>query len=122
IPNHKKSIIILNAANVFFLILYFIFQNNKKSESIPLNIFISLILIGIILSFTLLILSSFYPVNSKIIDLPIPARKDSKKGKIKIGRLVRKRRKKYNFYLTKKDLERHVFICGFTGTGKSNFV
>ena len=122
IPNHKKSIIILNTANVFFLILYFISQNNIKSESIPLNIFISLILIGIILSFTSLILSSFYPVNSKIIDLPIPARKDSKKGKIKIGRLVRKRRKKFNFYLTKKDLERHVFICGFTGTGKSNFV
>lgn len=121
-PNHKKSIIILNAANIFFLILYFIFQNNIKSESISLNLFISLILIGIILSFTLLILSSFYPANSKIIDLPIPARKDSKKGKIKIGRLVRKRRKKFNFYLTKKDLERHIFICGFTGTGKSNFV
>lgn len=122
IPNHKKSILFLNTTNIFFLIFYYIFQINIKSESVPLNVFISLILIGIILSIILLVLSSFYPVNRKIIDLSIPSRMDSRKGKIKIGRLVRKRRKRFNFYLTKKDLERHMFIFGFTGTGKSNFV
>ncbi|GAH27700.1 unnamed protein product, partial [marine sediment metagenome] len=30
--------------------------------------------------------------------------------------------KKYNFSLSINDLEKHMFICGSTGTGKSNFI
>jgi len=29
---------------------------------------------------------------------------------------------KYKFLLSIKDLEKHMFICGSTGTGKSNFM
>ncbi|MHA1294723.1 MAG: ATP-binding protein, partial [Promethearchaeota archaeon] len=30
--------------------------------------------------------------------------------------------KKFNFFLSMEDLEKHMFICGATGTGKSNFL
>ena len=122
IPNFKKFIIIIDLTNIFIIIFYFVLQKIITFELPMFILYTSLILIYSIFSFVILIFSSFYPVETKIIDLPIPSRMDSKKGDIKIGRLVRKRRKKYHFYLSLKDLERHMFICGFTGTGKSNFV
>jgi len=68
----------------------------------------------------------------EIIDLPIPSRRDSRRGKIKIGKSLvvkeslllkkPKYKKKYKFYLSEEDLHRHVFISGLTGAGKTNFI
>jgi len=82
----------------------------------------SLFIVNTVSSAAFLILSSFYSEERKIINLPIPSRWESKRGDVKIGRIVKKNRRKYNYYLNRKDLERHMFICGFTGAGKSNFV
>ncbi|MFX0083892.1 MAG: ATP-binding protein [Candidatus Hodarchaeota archaeon] len=46
----------------------------------------------------------------------------SKKGKIHIGRILKGRFRRQRFSLSLKDLEKHMFICGATGTGKSNFL
>ncbi|GAG62361.1 unnamed protein product, partial [marine sediment metagenome] len=67
------------------------------------------------------LLSLFKVENSKI-ELENPPYKASKEGSIKIGRILRGASKKYNFFLSIKDLEKHMFICGSTGTGKSNFI
>jgi len=56
------------------------------------------------------------------ITLEIPSYHNANNGTIKIGKIMKGKHKKYNFYLSIKDLEKHMFICGATGTGKSNFL
>jgi len=46
----------------------------------------------------------------------------SRRGKIKIGKVVYKGKKLYPFYLNIEDLKRHMCIIGATGTGKSNYL
>jgi hypothetical protein len=70
----------------------------------------------------ILYLLNCFKINKSLIELESPSIKASKDGSIKIGRIVKGNSKKYNFLLSFKDLEKHMFICGSTGTGKSNFV
>ncbi len=61
-------------------------------------------------------------VDKLIMDLEEPSYQTSKGGSIKIGNVLRGNSKKYSFSLSIKDLEKHMFVCGSTGTGKSNFL
>jgi len=70
----------------------------------------------------ILYLLNCFKIDKSLIELEIPSIKASKDGSIKIGRIIKGNSKKYNFLLSFKDLEKHMFICGSTGTGKSNFV
>ena len=70
----------------------------------------------------ILYLLNCFKIDKSLIELESPSIKASKDGSIKIGRIVKGNSKKYNFLLSFKDLEKHMFICGSTGTGKSNFV
>lgn len=70
----------------------------------------------------IIFLISFLTSDETVIQLNIPSRYKSKLGSIKIGRIMKGNVKKFNFYLSIKDLEKHMFICGTTGTGKSNFL
>jgi len=65
---------------------------------------------------------NLFKVDKNKIELESPSFKASKEGSVKIGRIMRGDSKKYNFSLSLKDLEKHMFICGSTGTGKSNFI
>ena len=65
---------------------------------------------------------NFFKADQTKIELESPSFKNSNEGSVKIGRVMRGGTKKYNFSLSIKDLEKHMFICGSTGTGKSNFV
>ncbi|MBD3341680.1 MAG: DUF87 domain-containing protein, partial [Candidatus Lokiarchaeota archaeon] len=60
--------------------------------------------------------------NSIAIDLKKPSFFAARQGKIKIGKCCNIRGKKSSFYLSLKDLEKHMFVCGATGSGKSNFI
>jgi len=70
----------------------------------------------------ILFLLSFLQGDENIINLEIPTKLSNKKGNIPIGRILKGKAKKKKFYLALKDLEKHMFICGATGTGKSNFL
>jgi len=56
------------------------------------------------------------------LNLEIPSRVESKKGHFSIGRNVVRKVKKLKFFISLNDLEKQMFICGATGTGKSNFL
>ncbi|MFW9969693.1 MAG: ATP-binding protein [Candidatus Odinarchaeota archaeon] len=51
-----------------------------------------------------------------------PSRRKSKMGTIKIGKIISKNKSKHNFFLNISDLAQHMFVCGITGTGKSNLI
>jgi hypothetical protein len=70
----------------------------------------------------ILILLVFFQIDINAVFLEAPSRKISKIGKIPIGRILKGRIKKRKFCLPFKDLEKHMFVCGATGTGKSNFL
>jgi hypothetical protein len=77
------------------------------------------IILGI--SIILFILSSLK--SSKfLLNLDSPSYIEAKEGNIKLGRVIREKSLKYFYYLSLKDLEKHLFVCGSTGTGKSNFL
>ena len=113
---------------IFLTIMYSIFFLNLKSfvlsltpESIESLIIIGLSLL-ILFSSLFLIIKSLFISKKDIIELECPSIFKSRKGTIKIGKVMKKERKKHKFFLSLKDLERHMFICGTTGSGKSNFL
>jgi len=86
-------------------------------EVVSFNLTVILFCVSIILY----ILNCF-KIEKSLIELEIPSFKASKNGSIKIGRILKGISKKFNFFLSFNDLEKHMFICGSTGTGKSNFM
>ena len=128
--NHSKILIALILIISFiFLILntpFFIssdskFFIDKKDEYILPTLIFNLSNAFYFFAIVLLLLSLF-DNDGDAIELEIPSKLNSKKGTISIGRIMKDRVKKSNFFLSLKDLEKHMFICGATGTGKSNFL
>ena len=80
---------------------------------------ISLFLLGFS---TVFFIYSLHYSDDDIVELEKPSFFKSRKGRIKIGRIVEEGHKKRKFFLSLEDLEKHMFVCGATGTGKSNFL
>ncbi|TFF93638.1 MAG: hypothetical protein EU543_03125, partial [Promethearchaeota archaeon] len=70
----------------------------------------------------ILYLKCYFESFNKIIELEKPSYYRANSGKIRIGKVVIKNKEKFDFYISKEDLEKHMFICGASGTGKSNFL
>ncbi|MFX0140868.1 MAG: ATP-binding protein [Candidatus Hodarchaeota archaeon] len=118
----KYMIILLISTLIIIFILNF--ENFYEIQHITPSkypVFIGLSQLMLILSL-LLFITSYYLIDKDLIDLKPPSIYKSKKGAIEIGRVVKKRRKLHKFRLSLKDLERHMFVCGSTGSGKSNFI
>lgn len=90
----------------------------ESLESSPYD-FISIMCI---VSTILLLIYSFQLSPKYVIELDKPSRLKSRKGTIKIGRVMSKHKSKYNYFLNLSDLAQHMFVCGITGTGKSNLI
>lgn len=82
-------------------------------------IFISQLIL--FLSFGILLFGIRYQLDD-IIKLDFPSLLKARKGTVEIGTIMNQNRRKHKFYLSLDDLEKHMFVCGSTGTGKSNFV
>ena len=79
----------------------------------------SIILFGISI---IVFIKAFLEEDESVIRLKVPSRLESRRGIVKIGRVMKGNIRKHKFFLSLKDLEKHMFICGATGTGKSNFL
>ncbi|MFX1589200.1 MAG: ATP-binding protein, partial [Promethearchaeota archaeon] len=108
-----QSNIIFNSENITFETL---------NEGYSLNI-LFLIIISNVLFFLFFIcfFASILSYKNDQIELPYPSRFRAKRGQIEMGRIMFRNKKKYKFKLAISDLERHMFICGSTGSGKTNF-
>ncbi len=120
------GVLICSTIFLFFNLPFFIMNNSDLFIDKEQGYFIPTVLfnLGNIFYSTsvILFLLSFVQVDRTIIDLEIPTQVSNKKGNIPIGRILKGKAKKQKFYLALKDLEKHMFICGATGTGKSNFL
>jgi len=113
------SLIVVNLP-IFIVIDSEIIMHSFISNPTPIvlfNISIALFCISLIL-----FLISFLTSNEPLIQLDIPTRLEARKGSIKIGKIMKGNKTKHPYYLSVHDLERHMFVCGTTGSGKSNFI
>ena len=107
---------------------FLVYVFNLSAFNVPNNLEINLLTFYDITSqfFTVISLTiyilSFFLWDYDLIELKKPSFYKSKKGEVKIGKVMKKQRRYYKFNLSLEDLERHVFVCGATGSGKSNFV
>jgi len=93
-------------------------ENPKTLENV---IFVNLSVVYLVFSVILLIYS--FKLRPKYeIELDYPSRLKSRKGTIKIGKVMSKHKSKYNYSISLSDLAQHMFVCGITGTGKSNLI
>ena len=70
----------------------------------------------------IIFLIPFIESNENTIFLEGPSYVKAKSGSIYIGSVLKGKTKKQKFFLSLNDLEKHMFICGATGTGKTNFL
>ena len=126
---YKILLIILMINSAILLIVnlpYFILNDSKLFLVIDNEVILPTILfnLSIIFFFSSIILNLlvFFQVDESIVILETPSRLSSKRGDIPIGRILKGKIRKKQFFLSLKDLEKHMFICGSTGTGKSNFL
>ncbi|MFX1312625.1 MAG: ATP-binding protein [Promethearchaeota archaeon] len=94
----------------------------SESSRTTEEVWISNISIFLLVFSAVMFIYSISISDDDIVDLEKPSIFKSRKGKIKIGRVMKNNRKKHKFLLSLKDLEGHMFVCGATGTGKSNFL
>jgi len=125
----KILIFVILICNTIFLIInlpFFIINDSDSFIDKKQGIFIPTILFNLAnvlySASVILYLLTFLKIDESVVDLEIPSQLSNKKGNIPIGRILKGKAKKQKFYLSIKDLEKHMFICGATGTGKSNFL
>ena len=112
---------------VTFVILYAFFIINletftaEPSSSIIEIVFIVGSQISLVISSILFLYTFKSPKIFELI-MEYPSKSESKIGNINIGRVIDKHKVKHKFNLNIEDLAQHMFVCGTTGTGKSNFL
>ncbi len=114
--------IIISLSIISVIILSLISNDITQSSGSLQNPVITNISIPILFLSIILFISTFRISNKYAIELDCPSRVKSKKGTIKIGKVMKNSRVKHNFFLSISDLTQHMFVCGITGTGKSNFI
>ncbi len=126
--NKVVIFILLNTLTVLLILNlpFFILNNSRSFLDLDHTLVIPTIAFNIssiiFCTSVILFLLVFFQIDKDGINLKIPQRISSKKGEILIGRVLKGKVRKHKFWVSIKDLEKHMFICGATGTGKSNFL
>jgi len=125
-PATKLKIVIITLLGITILIfaltsLPFLMITSEAVNTPNRALFSNVFLILLCFS-TLLFIYSIHHSDDDIIKLEKPSFFKARKGKVKIGKIVENGHKEGKFSLSLEDLEKHMFVCGATGTGKSNFL
>ncbi|MFX1571360.1 MAG: ATP-binding protein [Promethearchaeota archaeon] len=125
----KKMIYFFFVISTTFLILnlpFFIANDSDLYLNIDNEDFIPTIIFNFsnlfYLSSLIIYIITIFQNDECVINLEVPSHINSKRGNIFIGSILKGKTAKQRFRLSIKDLEKHMFICGATGTGKSNFL
>ncbi|MFX1376175.1 MAG: ATP-binding protein [Promethearchaeota archaeon] len=116
--------IILLSVSMFIFIINSLpnITSGSEGEVSTESVIVSNIPLFLLCLSTALFIYSLSNSEIDVIELEYPSFFKSRKGKIKIGRVMKGKHKKSAFFLSIKDLEKHMFICGATGTGKTTFL
>jgi len=122
----KYSIIMYLIVFLFGISIVYFCINLKiitgKSESFSNSFFFTFAVLMLILSLVFFKNSFHNPEKKYFIELYYPSLIKSKKGTINMGKIIYKDNIKHPFNLSLDDLAQHMFVCGSTGSGKSNFL
>jgi hypothetical protein len=124
---HRIMIIVMQCVFISLTaILYAFFIMNLESFTSKPSSIIEMAFIGcsqlLLASSSVLFVYTFKSPNRFELIMECPSKSESKIGNINIGRIIDKNKVKHKFKLNIDDLAQHMFICGTTGTGKSNFL
>ncbi|MFX1426161.1 MAG: ATP-binding protein [Promethearchaeota archaeon] len=121
---YKGKIVLAIFLGIMCIIYFFnmnLFTLPENTDSITDDLFTALSPFLLFSSLMLYICAYFFK-DQDVIDLKNPSIYRARRGNIEMGKVMKKERKTYKFFLSIKDLERHMFVCGATGSGKTNFV
>ncbi|KKK42022.1 MAG: AAA-like domain protein [Candidatus Lokiarchaeum sp. GC14_75] len=119
----KFLITILLVISLIIFVLNSLSSLTRSSELlISSDILINNIIFFLLCFSTALFIYSIHNAGEDVVELEDPPFFKSRKGKIKVGKVMKGSNQKHNFFLSLKDLEKHMFICGATGTGKTTFL
>ena len=128
--NYLIPVMIPTYLITFFFLIYHIIFFIKTNPNEILSDFesnftyilfynISIVIFGISLGYHLVVFLTKSEIDLDLLSLP---NFSINKNKIRIGKIRNTLGFKTRFYASIKDLEKHMFVCGSTGTGKSNFM
>jgi len=120
----KYSIMLLLGISVIIFIINSlpVITSVSEPEISAENVILSNVPLFLLCFSTVLFIYSLNNSDDDVVELDNPSIFKSRKGTIKIGRVMKRDHKKHKFFLSLKDLEKHMFICGATGTGKTTFL
>ena len=120
----KYLIIVLLVVCLIIFVLNSLSSLTAPSEQLISsdNIIFSNIAFFLLCFSTALFIYSIHNTDDDVVELEEPSFFKSRKGRIKVGKVMKGKNQKYKFFLSLKDLEKHMFICGATGTGKTTFL
>ncbi len=93
----------------------------NRDPSFEASVYLSISGFLMVFSFSYLWIG-FNMEDKYVVELDYPSYFKSRKGDIKIGKVMHGLKTKYDFYLSLKDLTQHMFITGTTGSGKTTFL
>ena len=124
---YDKRLKMVGISIVLMILLYYIlnldfYLDKKYIESNALLVLITINQFFLWISFIVIGKSSKYLRSEDLIEFYHPSKKEARAGEIKAGNILYGNKVKYPYYIKLQDLQRHMFITGITGSGKSNFL
>ena len=111
---------------ILVYIIFFILNFNFYNRNMDNNVILNLIALSQLFFWTSIIIIAksfkFSARKEDFVEFNFPSKKESQEGEVQVGTILHKGKEQYDYFIKLRDLERHMFITGITGSGKSNFL
>ena len=123
--NHYINLIFIGMIIVIGLSYFLnleVYIQKKFLENNTILILITINQIGFWTSIVINARSLRFKREETAVDFDYPTKREAHEGDIEAGKIMHKNRTKYSYRIKLRDLERHMFVTGMTGSGKSTFL